>query len=207
MNFLRVASKIFAVFSLFFASFVSANAQQNIDSSVYDVQAGTKMRVSMDNEINSRFSGVNDTFTATLAEPLVIKDVLVLAAGTIIEGRILEVQAASVGGKNGRLVVSFETMRLSNGVKRRIEAVPVKNLEADTSPKTKAFTIAGAAALGGIIGAVAKARNGALIGAGIGAGAGTSFALLRKGENVRIKADEEFEIKLVKNVILPPPDF
>lgn len=207
MNFWGVASKIFAVFSLFFVSFVSADAQQNIDSSVYDIQAGTKMRVSMDNEINSKVSSVNDTFTATLAEPLVIKDVLVLAAGTIIEGRILEVQAASVGGKNGRLVILFETLRLANGVKRQIEAVPIKSLEADTSPKTRVFTIAGAAALGGIIGAVAKARNGALIGAGIGAGAGTSFALLRKGENVGIKADEKFEVKLVKNVILPPPDF
>ncbi|HXG84156.1 MAG TPA: hypothetical protein VNI84_09025 [Pyrinomonadaceae bacterium] len=154
-----------------------------------------------------KFPASTTPFTATLTEPLIVRDVLVLPAGTVIEGRVLKVQTASVGGKHGRLIVSFETMRLANGVRRQIEGVPVKDLEADSSPKVKAITIAGAAALGGIIGAVSKTQNGALIGAGIGAGAGASFALLRKGENVGIKADEKFEIKLVKNVILPPPDF
>ena len=43
--------------------------------------------------------------------------------------------------------------------------------------------------------------------AGIGAGAGTGAALLRKGKNVRIKSDEEFEIRLEKEVVLPVLDY
>ena len=41
----------------------------------------------------------------------------------------------------------------------------------------------------------------------VGAGAGTGFAFLRKGRDVKIKADEKFEIKLTKNVNLPVQDF
>lgn len=207
MNFWRLASEIFAVFSLFFVSFISAGAQQIIGSSVYDIQAGTRIRVAMDNEITSRVGSVNDTFTATISEPLVVREVLILPVGTVIEGRILKVKNASAGGRNGNLTISFETIRLPSGAKRQIEGVLVKDLKADASPKIKAVMIMGATALGGIIGAVSKAQNGALIGAGIGAGAGTGFALLQKGKDVGIKADEKFEIKLVKDVTLPAQDF
>jgi len=205
MNFLRVSTKIFAVSFLFFAFLFQVSAQTN---SVYDIQAGTKIRVSMDNEINSRVASVNDTFTTTLTEPLLIRETVVLPVGTIIEGRITKVRRASPGGKNGSLTISFETIHFANGRKRPIEGILVKPLlVTESSPKFKIFSIIGSTAIGGIIGLVSKAQNGALIGAGIGAGAGTGIALLQKGKNVNIKADEKFEIELVKNVSLPAQDF
>ncbi|MDQ6786473.1 MAG: hypothetical protein M3033_06595, partial [Acidobacteriota bacterium] len=93
------------------------------------------------------------------------------------------------------------------GAKREIQGVLVKRLEAESSPKLKVLTIVGATALGGIVGAAAKAENGALVGAGVGAGAGTGIALLQKGKDVGIKADEKFEIELTKNVSLPADDY
>lgn len=210
MNFLRMKTKVFAyfsIFSMFFAISVSFLRAQT--SSVYDIAAGTLIPVRMDNEINSKAASVNDTFTTTLAEPLTIRNVVVLPAGTIIEGKITRVEHAALGGRNGSLTVSFETLRLADGTKRAIEGVLVKELSAknNTSPKLKALTIVGAAAAGGIGGAISKAQNGALIGAGIGAGAGTIIALLQKGREVSIKADERFEIRLTKNVSLPAQDY
>ncbi|MDQ6788861.1 MAG: hypothetical protein M3033_18820, partial [Acidobacteriota bacterium] len=111
MNLLRLATKIFAVFSLLFVNFISANSQTGNARSVYEIQAGTKIRVSMDNEINSKIARVNDTFTATLAEPLVIRGVTVLPVGAVIEGRIIKVKDAAAGGRNGSMTVSFETIR------------------------------------------------------------------------------------------------
>ena len=207
MNGWRIASNIFAVFLLFFVNFISAQAQIREVSSVYDIQAGTQIRVTMDNEINSKVARANDTFTATVSEPLIIREVLVLPVGTVIEGRILKAKSATAGGANGILTVSFETMRLADGTKLPIEAVLAGSLRANSSPKLKVAAVAGATALGAIIGAVSKQRNGALYGAGVGAGAGTGFALLQKGANVAIKADEKFEIKLVRNVTLPARDF
>jgi len=206
MNLRFTKTEIFAFFFLLFASFVSINAQTN--SSIYQLQAGTLIRLQMDNEINSKVASVNDTFTATIAAPVTVRESVVLPIGTVIEGRITKVRRAASGGKGGRLEVSFETMRLANGVKQAIEGVLVNELKAESlSTATSGLTILGGTAIGGIIGAVSKVENGALIGAGIGAGAGTGVAFLRKGNDVSIKADEEFEIRLTKNVNLPVEDY
>ncbi len=208
MNLWRIKTKVFAFFSLLFAFFIQANAQTEISpTSVYNIQAGTKILVQMDNEINSKVASVNDTFTTTLAEPLIIREVVVLPVGAVIEGRVTKVNRASSGGKDGSLTVSFEMLRLADSAKREIEGVLDKELEAVSSQKLKALTIIGGTVIGGIVGALSKAENGALIGAGIGAGAATGAALLQKGKDVSIKADEKFEIRLTKNVVLPAQDY
>ncbi len=208
MNLWRIKTKVFAFFSLLFVIFIQANAQTEISqTSVYNIQAGTKILVQMDNEINSKVASVNDTFTTTLAEPLIIREVVVLPVGAVIEGRVTKVNRASSGGKDGSLTVSFEMLRLADSAKREIEGVLDKELEAVSSQKLKALTIIGGTVIGGIVGALSKAENGALIGAGIGAGAATGAALLQKGKDVSIKADEKFEIRLTKNVVLPAQDY
>jgi len=205
MNSWIIKTKVFAFIFFFIANFISGNAQN--DSSIYQLQEGTLMRVQMDNEINSKVASVNDTFTMTLAAPVRVRETILLPVGTIIEGRVTKVKRASYGGKSGSLEFSFQTLRLVNGMKREIEGVLVNALKVETSPTANVLTIIGGTALGGIVGAVSNVESGALVGAGIGAGAGTGIAFLRKGKDVSIKADQEFEIKLTKNVILPVQDF
>jgi hypothetical protein len=205
MNIWLITTKVFAFFSLLFVIFISANAQT--DSSIYQLQSGTRIRVRMDNEINSKVSSENDTFTAKISEPLKVRESVVLPIGTIIEGRVTKVRRAAVGGKSGSLEVSFESLRSLEGVKQKIEGALVNRLTGESSSTATALTIIGGTALGGIIGAVSKAQNGALSGAGIGAGAGTGIAFLRKGKDVKIKTDEEFEIELTKDVTLPVEDY
>jgi hypothetical protein len=67
--------------------------------------------------------------------------------------------------------------------------------------------ILGGTAIGGLIGLLTKRGKGSAIGAGVGAGAGTGVALSRKGKNVGIDSNEEFEIKLTKAVKLPTDAF
>lgn len=203
MNFRRQTTKVFAFIFLFFASFIHARSQD----SIYQLEPGTKIRVQMDNEISSGVSSVNDTFTTTIAEPVRVRETIVLPVGTVIEGRVTKVERAAGGGKSGSLSVSFETIRFENGEKRDIEGILVNELKADSSPKTSALAIIGGTALGALIGGISKSGTGALIGAGIGAGAGTGVALARKGKNVRIKTDEKFEIELKSQVTLPVQDY
>lgn len=205
MNCLPIKLEIFALFFLLFVNFAAVVAQT--DSSVYQIPAGTTMRVRMDNEINSKVSGVDDTFTMTLAAPVVRREVVVLPTGTIIEGRVTKVRRAAYGGKNGNLEISLQTLRLSSETKQSIEGGLVNELKTESSPATSILTVLGGTAIGGIVGAISKAENGALIGAGLGTGAGTGIAFLRKGKDVSIKADEEFEIKLTRNVNLRAKDF
>jgi hypothetical protein len=161
----------------------------------------------MDNGINSRFSSVNDTFTATIIEPVVSRENVVIPVGATIEGKVVKVKRASIGNKSGALLVSFETLKFANGDKRAITGVLTKELEANSNQTVSALAIIGGTALGGILGATSKVNNGALIGAGIGAGAGTGIAFLRKGKEVELITDQKFEIKLTKKVTLPVRDF
>lgn len=204
MNIWYKTTKIFAFIFLFFVSFLTVYSQPD---SIYQLPAGTKIRVQMDNEINSEVAGVNDTFTTTIDEPVKVRGTIVLPVGTIIEGRVTNVERASFGGKNGKMTVRFEILRFTNGEKREIEGVLVNDLRAESSQKFNVLSVVGGTAIGALLGAVSKKESGALIGAGIGAGAGTSVALARKGKNVRIKTDEEFEIELTKEVTLPVKDY
>lgn len=161
----------------------------------------------METEINSKVSSVNDTFLAKVSEPVKVRDSVVLPVGTVIEGRVVKVAKASAGGNGGKMEVVFETIRFVEGEKREIEGVLVKPLKAESSQSFGLISILGGTAVGALIGAVSKTDNGALIGAGIGAGAGSGIAFSRKGKEVRIKTDEEFEIELKKEVILPVRDY
>lgn len=165
------------------------------------------MRVRMDNEINSKVSSVNDTFTATVLKPVMVRGAAILPAGAIIEGRIVEVKSASAGNKNGSFKVKFETLRLPTGAKRTIDA-DLANVDFKKSSSFfSTIAIVSSTAVGAILGTVAGSGRGALIGAGLGAGAGTSAAFLKKGKEARIKADEEFGIRLNKEVTLPVEDY
>lgn len=207
MNFWRITTKIFAIFSLLFVISNSTPAQTENDSSIYQLPSGTIFRVQMDNGINSKVSSVNDTFTATVIEPVSVRGTVVIPIGTVIEGKVIKVKRAGIGNKNGSLTVSFDTLTFANGDKREIEGVLVEELEAETDSVPTALAIIGGTAVGGLIGAVSKVEHGVLIGAGIGAGAGSGIAFLKKGKDVEIESKEKFEIKLLKEVILPIKDF
>jgi len=205
MNFMLMKTKVFAFLALLFANCLLINAQT--DASIYRLPSGTTLRVRMDNEINSKISGVDDTFTMTLAAPVVRREVVVLPIGTIIEGRVVKVKRAAFAGKNGNLQISLQSLRLTDGTRLAIEGGLVKELKIESSPSVSILTILGGTAVGGIVGAAAKSTSGALIGAGLGAGAGTGIAFLRKGRDVSIKAGADFEIRLSQEVVLPVTDF
>ena len=201
MKITTTATRILAIVFLFFVN--SATAQ-----TVYELPTGTKLKLRMDNEINSSVSTSGDTFTAVVIEPVKVRETVVLPIGAIVEGRITEVKKASAGGRGGEIKVVFETLRLAGDVEREIEGELVEPLKAESASQTvNALTIIGSTAAGALIGGVAKSGTGAGIGAAIGAGAGGGAVYLRKGKEARIKADEIFEIELTKNVTLPAEDF
>lgn len=204
MNFYARVAKVFAVLFLLFVNFSLLNAQGD---SIYRLPVGTKIMLSMDSEISSKVSVVDDTFTTTVSKPLSIRNSVVLAAGTVIEGRVTKVSSAEAGGRNGQMQVRFETIRFGNNQKRSIDGLLVTELKAASSKTGNLFAVFGGTAIGAIFGAASKAENGALIGAGIGAGAGTGIAVLRKGKDVFIRTDEQFEIELKSEVTLPVSDY
>lgn len=191
------------VFALIFLLFSISGAQETI----YRLDKGMKIRVRMDVEINSESSSKNDTFTVRTTDAIRNGEVLLVPAGTVIEGRVTSASAAAAGGRSGKLSVAFEKLLLEGGESRNLDGSLVNELRAKSSGKFSVFSIIGGTAIGAILGAVTKSGGGALIGAGVGAGAGTGIALSRKGKNVRIRTGDVFEIVLNRDVMLPVKDF
>lgn len=145
--------------------------------SIYRLPAGTRIRLKMDVELSSKVASVDDTFTTAVAKPVSIRDIIALPAGTVIQGRVRQVSAAGRGVEDGKLDVVFESLRIPNARPERIEAELVDRVETRTPSFVKVLSLIG----------------------GVG--------LFRKGKNVRIREDEEFDIVLKKDVVLPVQDY
>ncbi len=207
MKFFRRLTKIFT-FLLLFASLPVSNAQTKPTDNIFTLQAGTEIHLRMDNEINSKVSSRNDTFSATVSSPVVVRDVEVLPIGAVIEGKIIGVTPASAGKKDGSFELKFETLRLKTAVTRAIEASLItEKTGKNSSPVFNLVAIMGGTAIGAVLGGWLNKSQGTLIGAGVGAGVGIGVTLLKKGKEARIKANEEFLIRLNKEVRLPVEDF
>jgi hypothetical protein len=132
MRIILGTAKVFASFILLLVIVSPLIAQTD---SIYRLPAGTRFRVRMDSEISSKFSSPNDTFLARLATPVVVRDVVMIPAGTVVEGRVLSSSRAALGGRNGRIEFRMETLKFSDELTRSIYAVPLKPIVAKR-PKT-----------------------------------------------------------------------
>lgn len=189
--------------ALIFANSVFAFAQPD---SIYRLPKGTRIVLKLDVELSSNVSSVNDTFLATIAKPVKVREATVLPIGTTIEGRVSAVERASGGGQSGSLDIVFETLKLPGEI-RRIEGFMVTPPVERPSRTVTFLSIIGGLAAGAAVGGAARSSSGAIVGGAVGAAVGTGAALLHKGREVRINKDQEFEIELKKEVLLPVADY
>ncbi len=204
MKLFITGTKLFAILTLLFVNFSAVAGQTD---SIYRLAAGSKIRVTIETELSSKIASANDTFIVKIAEPVSNNGVIVIPAGTVIEGKVVGSSPASSGGRNGRLDVRFETLRLAENETRNIDGVLIEPLRARSGKTFTALSIGGFTAAGALFGAIANVKNGAAYGALIGAGSGTGLAALRKGNEVGIKPNKIFVIELRKEVTLPVKDF
>ena len=199
------STKVFAVSTLIFLSFSSLAAQPG--GSIYELPVGTRIKVRLDTEINSRVNRVNDTFIVRVIEPVFNRGVEMIPKGSIIDGRILKGSSAAYLGYDGVLEVDFVRLRLNRKDAIEIDAGLVKRFHAPSRTLFKAATIGGLTAVGALVGSALNSRSGTMVGAAIGAGSGSVIAFGRKGSDVRVKTNQEFEIVLKKEAVLPPKEF
>jgi hypothetical protein len=206
---MTISTKAIGNFTIFSILFFAVTAHSQTSGSIYTLQKGTKIRVRMDNEINSKVSSINDTFTTTISAPVIVREIEVLPVGTVIEGRIVRVKNASIGKQSGFFEIKFETLLLPQGVKRQIDGslVPAEASAARTVQTANAAMLAGGTGIGALVGSIFGKTKGALVGAAVGLGIGTGVVWLQKGKEARIKAGEEISISLNREVNLPPEDY
>ena len=166
------------------------------------VPAGTTLTVTVGQALSSKTSQSGQTFMATMAQPVSVKGVTAIPAGSTVSGTV--VTAKSKGKIKGQgeldLALTSVTVRGQNyNIQTGVMAQTIKG-----KGKRTAVATGGGAAGGALIGGIAGGGKGAGIGALVGAGAGLVGGTLTGNQQIEIPAESALSFKLSAPLTLPP---
>jgi hypothetical protein len=168
-----------------------------------DVPAGATIAVRMIDPIDSERNQSGDEFAASVSNPVVVGDEVIIPEGS--DARVRLIQSATAGKMKGQSQLEVELVEVTAyGTPYAVQTSAFKAVGASRGKRT-AETVGGGAVLGGLIGAIAGGKKGAAIGAGIGAGTGAGVQAATKADQVKIPSETkiEFTLKSPFTVTLP----
>jgi hypothetical protein len=166
------------------------------------ISAGTPIRIRTGTALSTKSAKTGDSFTATLAEPLMIDDKLVAPRGAEVEGRVVN---SDPGGRvKGVAILSVRLTQLRVGDRDVKINTGVIARRARTTKRKDATEVGIGAGIGAAIGAIAGGGQGAAIGAASGGAAGTGVVLATHGDPAVIGAETVLTFKLTAPVTVEP---
>jgi type IV secretory pathway VirB10-like protein len=192
------------------------------------VPTGTKIPIIMDTAVDSDTSQEADEFSARTSEDLTIDGSTVVPAGSIIKGRIAQLNAPKAMSRSGSVALKFDTITTPDNRQIPLVANIVAHggvVHAKRGMKDIAIDAGSVAApvlLGGLIGVLAGKSNtttsntsssssskhvskatGAAIGVGIGLAVGVIILCAKKGKKVEVRPGDELKIELAEDLRMP----
>jgi hypothetical protein len=189
-----------------------------VDPNVVTIPAGTKIPLSLAQAISTKNAREGDAVYATTAFPFVVNDRVIVPAGAYVQGKISHVERAGHGSGRAEILMHFTSMIYPNGytvmLPGSVENTPgaddkgVKDPEgtiqqdSDTGKKVEdaakggVYGTMGGATAGGLAGGL----NGARVGAGAGAAAGIAWALLKRGNDVKLEVGTSIEMEIQRPI-------
>ncbi len=153
------------------------------------VKAGNKIVITADEPVSSKTSNSGDHFDASIAEPVVVGDKVVIPKGSKATGTVTDAKSAGKFKGNAAISVTLSSVTV-HGEEYRLKTTEVTESGKGRGKRT-AVGAGGGAAVGAIIGALAGGGKGAAIGAGAGAGAGTAGAAFTGDKDITIPTRNE----------------
>ena len=150
--------------------------QRKLTSSA--IPAGTEIRVRLATPLDSGEAQPGQTFTGTIAEPVVVGGKTVLAKGATVKGKVTE--AVSSGRLKRPASITL--------VLTSVSAEPLR-IDGKSHLLRNVALIGGGAGAGAAIGGATGGKKGAAVGAAIGAGAGTVTAFLTGKNEIALPAE------------------
>lgn len=191
------------------------NSNEPLKGSVVTVPSGATIPVTLQNEISSSTSSVGDIVTLYLNEDFYYNNKLIAAAGSRVNGTVIQAKSAKRAGLNGKLCVRFTEIITPLGTSIPISGVIktsdgtgvlVGGTKMDVAMGYTKDLAAGSAAgaLSGLVfGALAsgdKLGRGTALGTAVGAGGGLVKSVISKGKDVTIPANAGIEILLTQPI-------
>jgi hypothetical protein len=189
------------------------------DPNVIAVPAGTKIPLLLKQAISTKNAREGDAVYAETAFPFVVDNRVVIPAGSYIQGKIAHVERAGHGHGRAEILMHFTSMIYPSGytvmLPGSVENTPgaennsVKDSEGTVQQDSETGKKIEDAAKGGTYGTIGGATagglatgglNGARVGAGLGAAAGIGWALLKRGNDVRLDVGTSIEMEIQREI-------
>jgi hypothetical protein len=158
------------------------------------VKAGNRIVVTADEAVSSKTSNPGDRFAASIAEPVVVGDRVVIPKGSKATGTVIDAKSAGKFKGNAAITVSLRSVTV-HGEEYKLKTTQFTQAGKGRGKRT-AVGAGGGAAVGAIIGALAGGGKGAAIGAGAGAGAGTAGAAFTGDKDITIAPETRLTFQL-----------
>ncbi|HEV2277412.1 MAG TPA: hypothetical protein VGS02_04515 [Acidobacteriaceae bacterium] len=163
-----------------------------------DIPAGTHLRVRLDQDLGSKISQDGESFTATVADGVVVDGQTVIPHGAQAEGVV--VTAKPLGRFKGGAALALRLERVkTNWGSYPVQTSTMSQVEKGKGKRTALFA-GGGAGFGALVGGLAGGGKGALIGGLAGAGAGTAGGALTGNKNILLPAETLLTFRLEHSV-------
>jgi hypothetical protein len=163
----------------------------------YTVPAASTIRVRLNQQLTSKSARVGDTFTSTVVDPVYVRGVEVIPAGSIVKGKVTQVTKAARKGRAGSISVAFSSIDTPKPNHYAISgslasADGESGVQGASSKKQKAQFVGRGVLVGGLMNGAAGVARGATVGVVRG--------MIKKGNEAQIKPGTEFNVVLNKSV-------
>ncbi|HZS58725.1 MAG TPA: hypothetical protein VFA43_05610 [Gemmatimonadaceae bacterium] len=171
------------------------------------IAAGTNIALTTDQRLCTDSNKVGDTFTATVANPVVGSNGAVIPAGSTVSGHVTALGASKAVGQTVTFSLAFDNLTVNgNGypIDASMAGTPALAQHRTTHATTDAAKVGGGAVAGAIIGGlIGHNVKGAVIGGAAGAAAGGGVAVatgrfdacLPAGGKLNIQLNSDRQIK------------
>jgi hypothetical protein len=162
------------------------------------IPAGTLITVNLLTQVGSKLSHAGDRFEASLAEPIVAGEKVVIPKGASASGTVTTAHPAGRFKGGATLDLALDTLAI-HGVPHKIQTA-IAAEQSKGKGKRTAGMVGGGAAGGALIGGLAGGGKGAGIGALVGVGAGTLGAAFTGKRDITLPTEAIVSFKLVSDI-------
>ena len=156
----------------------------------------TAIHVTLDQSLATGQNKPGDRFDATISEPVVVDNKVVIPQGAHAEGMVVEARESGRFVGRARLQLVLQTVSV-DGQTYDVRTISHPRVGRDHK-KHNLEWIGGGAVGGAMIGALAGGGTGALIGGPLGAAGGTTVALLTGKKDIKLRAETPVRFELAE---------
>jgi hypothetical protein len=159
-----------------------------------DVPAGTTLTIRMIDGIDSSVNQAGEIFHASLENPVVVDNQVIVPKGVDIYVRL--VNASQAGRVSGKSELSLQLVKMEFQGRSYPLVSGTYSQSGASRGKNTAEKVGGGAVLGALIGAIAGGGKGAAIGAGVGGAGGGVYQAATHGKKIRIPSETKLDFQL-----------